>query len=254
MAAIADPPVRTAACAGISSSPPVACLLAVEGAHTCALWAGTRCGLRLLLLHQRWGSPCDPIGRAVAHLGAARAGLRHPAHPARPGDEVSCDQRSGRRLLPVRGLLATAVVGPSVIPRITPELYLLHRSAGLAFLLPSCRSPLNFSRCAGSPQSALARSISTRAGGFRNGSWPDSADIKTPARGAIVGSSSWWPRHRCSSAPRSLVPVPAEVVLIPVRPHVQADVPRFAHSPNYEQTVASLSSTAPLVGPFVGVA
>ena len=81
-----------------------------------------------------------PLGVAVAH-GKGRHRVAWPGIAAvgvvlltqRAGDEVSGINALAVSM-PVAGLLATAVVGPAVLPRMTPEILLI--GIGLAILLP----------------------------------------------------------------------------------------------------------------------
>jgi inner membrane transporter RhtA len=129
MAAIARIPLGTAS--ALEFLGPLAVAVAHgKGPHR-ALWPGLAAG-GVLLLTQPWAGAVDPIGVLFA-LGAAACWACYILLTQRAGDEVSGINALAVSM-PVAGLLATAVVGPSVIPRMTPEILLI--GAGLAFLLP----------------------------------------------------------------------------------------------------------------------
>ena len=89
-------------------------------------------GVGVLLLTQPWSGGADPVGVAFA-LAAACCWAAYILLTQRVGDEVA--GIGGLALsMPVAGLTATVVAGPSVFGRITPELLLL--GVGLAILLP----------------------------------------------------------------------------------------------------------------------
>ncbi|MDT5018037.1 MAG: inner rane transporter RhtA [Mycobacterium sp.] len=88
--------------------------------------------LGVVLLTNPWGGDVDPVGVLFA-LGAAVCWGGYILLTQRVGDEVA--GINGLAVsMPVAGLVATIVVGPSVLPRITPEVLLI--GAGLAVLLP----------------------------------------------------------------------------------------------------------------------
>ena len=85
-----------------------------------------------MLLTQPWAGTVDPIGVLYA-LGAAVCWAGYILLTQRVGDEVA--GINGLAVsMPVGGLVATLVVGPSVFDRITPEILLI--GIGLALLLP----------------------------------------------------------------------------------------------------------------------
>ena len=89
-------------------------------------------GLGVLLLTQPWSGGADPVGVGFA-LAAACCWAAYILLTQRVGDEVA--GVAGLALsMPVAGLTATLVAGPSVFGRVTPELLLF--GIGLAVLLP----------------------------------------------------------------------------------------------------------------------
>jgi inner membrane transporter RhtA len=101
-----------------------------KGAHRVA-WPGIA-AVGVVLLTQPWEGTVDPIGVLYA-LGAAVCWAGYILLTQRAGDEVSGINALAVSM-PVAGLVATAVVGPSVLPRMTPEILLI--GVGLAILLP----------------------------------------------------------------------------------------------------------------------
>ena len=86
----------------------------------------------VMLLTQPWSGTVDPVGVAFA-LAAAVCWALYILLTQRVGDDVA--GINGLAVsMPVAALVATAVVGPSVIGRLTPELLLI--GLGLAVLLP----------------------------------------------------------------------------------------------------------------------
>ena len=89
-------------------------------------------GVGVLLLTQPWTGEADPVGVAFA-LGAAACWAAYILLTQRVGDEVT--GITGLAVsMPVAGLVATAVAGPSVVGHLTPGLVLA--GLGLALLLP----------------------------------------------------------------------------------------------------------------------
>jgi inner membrane transporter RhtA len=86
----------------------------------------------VLLLTEPWTDAVDVTGLAFA-LAAALCWAGYIVLTQRVGDEVG-GIRGLAVSLPVAGLVATAVAGPSVVARLTPELLLI--GLGLAVLLP----------------------------------------------------------------------------------------------------------------------
>jgi inner membrane transporter RhtA len=101
-----------------------------KGAHR-LVWPGLA-AVGVVLLTHPWAGAVDPVGVLYA-LGAAACWAGYILLTRRVGDEVA--GINGLAVsMPVAGLVATIVVGPSVLPRITPEILLI--GAGLAILLP----------------------------------------------------------------------------------------------------------------------
>lgn len=86
----------------------------------------------VLLLTQPWSGAADPVGVAFA-LGAACCWAAYILLTQRVGDEV-LGIKGLAVSMPVAGLVATAVAGPSTFGHLTPELLLI--GVGLAILLP----------------------------------------------------------------------------------------------------------------------
>lgn len=86
----------------------------------------------VLLLTQPWSGAADPLGVAFA-LGAACCWAAYILLTQRVGDEV-LGIKGLAVSMPVAGLVATAVAGPSTFGQLTPELLLI--GVGLAILLP----------------------------------------------------------------------------------------------------------------------
>ncbi|MGE2833372.1 EamA family transporter [Mycobacterium sp. SMC-4] len=95
------------------------------------LWPGLA-GVGVILLTQPWSGAVDLLGVAYA-LGAAACWATYILLTQKVGDEVS--GLNGLAVsMPVAALVATAAVGGSVIPEMTPQL--LAVGLGLAVLLP----------------------------------------------------------------------------------------------------------------------
>ena len=92
----------------------------------------TLAAVGVLLLTQPWQGSTDPVGITFA-LGAAACWAGYILLTQAVGDEVSGLQGLAVSL-PVAGLVATAVAGPTVVPHLTPQLALA--GLGLALLLP----------------------------------------------------------------------------------------------------------------------
>jgi inner membrane transporter RhtA len=89
-------------------------------------------GAGVVLLTEPWAGTADPVGVAFA-LGAACCWAAYIVLTQRVGDEAA--GLSGLAIsMPVAGLVASVAVGPSVIAKMTPELWLI--GIGLAVLLP----------------------------------------------------------------------------------------------------------------------
>jgi inner membrane transporter RhtA len=89
-------------------------------------------GAGVLLLTQPWAGTADPVGVAFA-LGAAACWAAYILLTQRVGD-VATGLTGLAISMPVAGLVASIVVGPSVIGKMTPDLWLI--GIGLAVLLP----------------------------------------------------------------------------------------------------------------------
>lgn len=95
------------------------------------LWPGLA-AVGVVLLTQPWSGAVDPVGVAFA-LAAAVCWALYILLTQRVGNDVA--GINGLAVsMPVAALVATAVVGPSVVGRLTPELLLI--GLGLAVLLP----------------------------------------------------------------------------------------------------------------------
>jgi inner membrane transporter RhtA len=95
------------------------------------LWPGLA-AIGVVLLTQPWEGTVDTVGVMYA-LGAAACWAGYILLTQRVGDEVA--GINGLAVsMPVAGLVATIVVGPSVFDRMTPEILLI--GIGLAILLP----------------------------------------------------------------------------------------------------------------------
>ena len=95
------------------------------------LWPGLA-AVGVVLLTQPWAGAVDPVGVLYA-LGAAVCWACYILLTQRVGDEVA--GINGLAVsMPVAGVVATIVVGPSVFDRMTPEILLI--GIGLAILLP----------------------------------------------------------------------------------------------------------------------
>jgi inner membrane transporter RhtA len=95
------------------------------------LWPGLA-AIGVVLLTQPWSGAVDPVGVLFA-LGAAVGWASYILLTQKVGDEVA--GINGLAVsMPVAGLAATAIVGPSVFERITPDILLI--GLGLAILLP----------------------------------------------------------------------------------------------------------------------
>jgi inner membrane transporter RhtA len=95
------------------------------------LWPGFAAA-GVLLLTQPWAGTVDPVGVMYA-LASAGCWALYILLTQRVGDEVA--GINGLAVsMPVAGLVATIVVGPSVFARMTPEILLI--GIGLAILLP----------------------------------------------------------------------------------------------------------------------
>jgi inner membrane transporter RhtA len=95
------------------------------------VWPGLA-GLGVVLLTEPWRGTVDPVGVLYA-LAAAACWACYILLTQRVGDEVA--GINGLAVsMPVAGLVATVVVGPSAFERMTPEILLI--GIGLAIMLP----------------------------------------------------------------------------------------------------------------------
>jgi inner membrane transporter RhtA len=101
-----------------------------KGGHR-VVWPGLA-ATGVVLLTEPWTGAVDPIGVLYA-LGAAACWAGYILLTQRAGDEVSGINALAVSM-PVAGLVATIVVGPAVLPRMTPDILLI--GIGLAILLP----------------------------------------------------------------------------------------------------------------------
>jgi inner membrane transporter RhtA len=103
------------------------------------LWPGLA-AIGIVALTQPWSGAADPVGVLYA-LGAAVCWAGYILLTQRVGDEVA--GINGLAVsMPVAGIVATIVVGPSVIGRMTPDILLI--GVGLALLLPVIPFALEF--------------------------------------------------------------------------------------------------------------
>ncbi len=97
-------------------------------------------GAGVLLLTEPWAGTADPAGVAFA-LAAAGCWAAYILLTQRVGDEAS--GITGLAIsMPVAGLVASIAVGPSVLSKMTPELWLL--GIGMALMLPIVPFTLEF--------------------------------------------------------------------------------------------------------------
>ena len=97
-------------------------------------------GAGVLLLTEPWAGTADPVGVAFA-LAAAGCWAAYILLTQRVGDEAS--GITGLAIsMPVAGLVASIAVGPSVLSKMTPELWLI--GIGLAVMLPVVPFTLEF--------------------------------------------------------------------------------------------------------------
>jgi len=103
------------------------------------LWPGLA-AIGVVLLTHPWAGAVDPVGVLYA-LGAAVCWAGYILLTQRVGDEVA--GINGLAVsMPVAGVVATVVAGPSVIARMTPEILVI--GIGLALLLPVVPFALEF--------------------------------------------------------------------------------------------------------------
>ena len=106
--------------------------VAVARGHGAARRWALVAGVGVLFLTRPWTGEADPVGVAFA-LAAAACWAAYILLTQRVGDEV--DGIAGLAIsMPVAGLVATVVAGPSVVGSVTPAMVLA--GLGLALLLP----------------------------------------------------------------------------------------------------------------------
>lgn len=129
MAAIARIPLGTAS--ALEFLGPLGVAVAHgKGPHR-LVWPGLA-AVGIVLLTQPWAGVVDPIGVMFA-LAAAACWAGYILLTQRVGDAVT--GISGLAVsMPVAGVVATIIAGPSVLPRMTPQILLI--GIGLAILLP----------------------------------------------------------------------------------------------------------------------
>ena len=129
MAALDRIPLGTASALEVLGPLGVAVAHGKGGARV--LWPGLA-AIGIVLLTQPWEGTVDTVGVMYA-LGAAACWAGYILLTQRVGDEVAGIDGLAVSM-PVAGLVATIVVGPSVFDRMTPEILLI--GIGLAILLP----------------------------------------------------------------------------------------------------------------------
>lgn len=130
MAAVSRIPLGTAS--ALEFLGPLGVAVAVGRGGRRVLWPALA-GVGVLLLTQPWAGSVDPVGVLYA-LGAAVCWAIYILLTQRVGDDVA--GINGLAIsMPVAGVVATIVVGPSVFDRLTPDLILI--GLGLAILLPA---------------------------------------------------------------------------------------------------------------------
>jgi inner membrane transporter RhtA len=129
MAAIDRIPLGTAS--ALEFLGPLGVAVAHGGGGHRVVWPGLAAA-GVVLLTRPWDGAVDPVGVLYA-LAAAACWACYILLTQRAGDEVAGINALAVSM-PVAGLVATVVVGPSVLPRMTPEILLI--GVGLAILLP----------------------------------------------------------------------------------------------------------------------
>jgi inner membrane transporter RhtA len=128
MAAVARLPLGMASALEFLGPLGVAVARGTSGRFT---WPGLA-AIGVVLLTEPWSGTADPLGVAFA-LGAACCWAAYILLTQRVGDEVS-GIRGLAVSMPVAAVVASLVVGPEVLGKMTPELWLA--GLGLAVLLP----------------------------------------------------------------------------------------------------------------------
>lgn len=129
MAAVARIPLGTAS--ALEFLGPLGVAVATGRGSRRFVWPAAA-GVGVVLLTEPWAGAVDPVGVLYA-LGAAACWATYILLTRRVGDEVAGINGLAVSMT-VAGLVATAVVGPAVLERITPELVVV--GLGLAVLLP----------------------------------------------------------------------------------------------------------------------
>jgi inner membrane transporter RhtA len=129
MAAVARIPLGTAS--ALEFLGPLGVAVATGRGSRRFLWPALA-GVGVVLLTEPWAGAVDPLGVLFA-LAAAACWATYILLTRRVGDEVAGINGLAVSMT-VAGIAATLVVGPTVLPRITPELLLI--GLGLAILLP----------------------------------------------------------------------------------------------------------------------
>jgi len=129
MASVARLPLGTAS--ALEFLGPLGVAVARSASRRLLVWP-MLAGLGVLLLTEPWHGNVDVVGVALA-LGAACCWAAYILLTQHVGDEVT-GLRGLAVSLPVAGIVATVVAGPSTFPRLTWELVVI--GIGLAVLLP----------------------------------------------------------------------------------------------------------------------
>jgi len=129
MAAVARIPLGTAS--ALEFLGPLCVAVATGRGSRRFLWPALA-GVGVVLLTEPWAGAVDPLGVLFA-LAAAACWATYILLTRRVGDEVAGINGLAVSMT-VAGIAATLVVGPVVLPRITPELLVI--GLGLAVLLP----------------------------------------------------------------------------------------------------------------------
>jgi inner membrane transporter RhtA len=129
MAAVARIPMGTAS--ALEFLGPLGVAVARGHGRHRMVWPGLA-AVGVVLMTHPWAGAIDPVGVLLA-LGAAICWALYILLTQRAGDSVEGITALAVSM-PVAGIVATAVVGPSIVSRLTPELLLI--GLGTAVLLP----------------------------------------------------------------------------------------------------------------------
>src|SRR3954451_22286603 len=212
MAAVARIPMGTASALEFLGPLGVAVL---RGRGNTKAWPALA-AIGVLLLTEPWRGALDPAGVAFA-LAAAVAWALYIVLTQRVGDEVAGLQGLAISM-PVAGLVATAVAGPSLVGDLTPEVLLA--GVGLAILLPVVPFALEM---------LALRRLTTTAFGTLMSLEPALALIiglvalgQTPhalaAVGVLLAVTAGTGAERTGARPPAEAPVPAAPPQVPPRP------------------------------------